>query len=136
MTPQEYLEQERRAEYKSEYVNGRVYAMSGGSRQHSAIAVHVGTALDTQFESRECEVYNSDIRVKVNETGLYTYPDVSAVCGESMFEDAVVDTLTNPTLIVEVLSPSTEAYDRGQNFYTIATSPHYRNTFSFRRRAH
>ena len=116
ITPQEYLEQERKAEYKSEYVNGRIYAMSGGSRQHSVIAVHIGTALDTQFEGRTCDIYNSDVRVKVNETGMYTYPDVSAVCGESVFEDAAVDTLINPILIVEVLSPSTEAYDRGDKF--------------------
>lgn len=116
ITPQEYLEQERKAAYKSEYINGRIYAMSGGSRQHSVIAVHIGTALDTQFEGRTCDVYNSDVRVKVNETGMYTYPDVSAVCGEPVFEDSVVDTLTNPTLIVEVLSPSTEAYDRGSKF--------------------
>ena len=116
VTPEQYLEQERKAEYKSEYVNGRIYAMSGVSKEHSVISIHITSALDAQFKGRECNVYGSDMSVKVNETGKYAYPDVSAVCGESVFEDDVLDTLTNPFVIVEVLSPSTEAYDRGAKF--------------------
>ena len=124
VTPQEYLEQERKAEFKSEYVHGRIYAMSGTSRAHNKIAVSITAELHTQFKNRSCEAFMSDIRVKVSETGMYTYPDVSAVCGESVFEDAVLDTLTNPSVIVEVLSSSTEAYDRGAKF------AHYRRVFS------
>ncbi len=115
-SPEEYLALERKAEYKSEYVNGGVFAMSGASREHNLIAVNVSAEIRSQFRSRPCEVYMSDMRVKVHSTGLYTYPDVVAVCGAPRFEDEHVDTLTNPTVIVEVLSPSTEGYDRGEKF--------------------
>ncbi|HEX9990194.1 MAG TPA: Uma2 family endonuclease [Chloroflexia bacterium] len=115
-TPEEYLALERKAEYKSEYINGQIYAMSGASREHILIAVNVVSEIRSQFRGRTCEVYNSDVRVKVSPGGTYTYPDAAAVCGEPRFEDAAVDTLTNPTVIVEVLSPSTEAYDRGEKF--------------------
>jgi Uma2 family endonuclease len=112
-TPEEYLALERKAPFKSEYINGQIYAMSGASREHILIAVNVVSEVRSQFRGRTCEVYNSDMRVKVSPSGTYTYPDAVAVCGESRFEDAAVDTLINPTVIVEVLSPSTEAYDRG-----------------------
>jgi Uma2 family endonuclease len=115
-TPEEYLALERTAEYKNEYVNGRIYAMTGASREHNLIAGNVFGELRTRLRGRACEVYMGDMRVRVSPTGLYTYPDVVALCGEPRFEDSHVDTLLNPTVIVEVLSPSTEAYDRGEKF--------------------
>ena len=120
ITPQQYLEWERKAETKSEYVNGQIYAMSDASRRHNIIALNFGAALNAQLQQRPCETYVGDMRVKVNETGKYAYPDVSAACGDIEFEDAEVDTLLNPILIVEVLSPSTENYDR------IGKFAHYR----------
>jgi Uma2 family endonuclease len=115
-TPEEYLAIERKADRKSEYVNGCRFAMAGASREHNLIALNVGREISQQFKDRPCEAYVSDMRVKVSETGLYTYPDVVALCGEPRFEDAKLDTLLNPMVIVEVLSESTEAYDRGDTF--------------------
>ena len=115
-TPQEYLAVEREAEVKSEYFNGGMFAMSGESREHNLIVTNIVRELSQQMKGRPCEVYPNDMRVKVSATGLYTYPDAIVVCGEPRFEDAHVDTLLNPTLIVEVLSASTAAYDRGQKF--------------------
>jgi Uma2 family endonuclease len=115
-TPEEYLALERKAEYKSELINGEIYAMSGGSKEHNRITLNLATVLTQQFKGRPCDVFSSDMRVKVSPTGAYTYPDVVAVCGGSTFEDDKLDTLTNPTVIAEVLSPSTEAYDRGEKF--------------------
>jgi Uma2 family endonuclease len=116
MTAEEYLAIERRAESRSEFRDGRIFAMSGGSREHSPLTGNVAAVLWAQLRDRPCETYSSAMRVKVSSTGLYTYPDVIVVCGEPRFEDAFVDTLLNPTVIVEVLSDSTEAYDRGRNF--------------------
>lgn len=115
-TPEQYLSIERAAEYKSEYVDGEIYAMSGASEEHNLISGNIFAALHSQFRGRACRVYTSDMRVKVSPTGVYTYPDVVAVCGEARFEDGQVDTLSNPMVIIEVLSPSTEAYDRGVKF--------------------
>jgi Uma2 family endonuclease len=116
VTPEEYLELERAAPYRSEYYRGEICAMSGASREHNLIVANVHAALHRQLRRRPCEVYPSDMRVKVSPTGLYTYPDVVVVCGKPQFEDAELDTLLNPTLLVEVLSESTEAYDRGAKF--------------------
>lgn len=112
-SPQEYLKLERKAEYKSEYFAGEIFAMSGASEEHNLIVGNVFAALHTQFRGRPCKVYASDMRVKVSKTGLYTYPDVVAVCEEAQLEDDQLDTLLNPTVLIEVLSKSTEAYDRG-----------------------
>ena len=112
LTPEEYLEIERKAETKSEYFQGRMFAMAGAREGHNLIVAHIIAQLDQQFRSRPCRVYASDMRVCVNAFGLYTYPDVVAVCGDRKFLDGQMDTLLNPNLIVEVLSPSTEAYDR------------------------
>jgi Uma2 family endonuclease len=125
-TPEEYLASERKAETKSEYFDGEIFAMSGVSREHNRIALDLASWLNAQFRGGPCEAFMSDMRVRVARTGLYTYPDVVAVCGEPRFEDDEVDTLLNPTLIVEVLSPSTEAYDRGRKF------DHYRRIESLR----
>jgi Uma2 family endonuclease len=119
-TPEEYLALERQAEYRSEYFNGEIFAMAGASREHNLIIANVVASLHGQLKGKPCEVYPSDMRVKVTATGLYTYPDVVVMCGEPQLEDQYGDTLLNPTLLVEVLSPSTEAYDRGEK------SAHYR----------
>jgi Uma2 family endonuclease len=116
LTPLQYLEIERKAEIKSEYIAGRMYAMSGASRRHNLIALNIGAELHTQMRNRACEAYVNDMRVKIDPREIYTYPDVAAVCGEPHFEDTHIDTLLNPTLIVEVLSDSTEKYDRGEKF--------------------
>jgi Uma2 family endonuclease len=115
-TPEEYLALERKAEYKSEYINGEIYAMSGASEAHNLITLNLATEIRQQFKGRPCRVYSTDMRVKVSATGMHTYPDVVALCGGSKFDGGEVDTLTNPAAIVEVLSPSTEAYDRGEKF--------------------
>jgi Uma2 family endonuclease len=115
-TPEEYLELERAAEYKSEYVNGEIFAMTGASRRHVLIVTNLVGELRGQLKKRDCAVYSRDLRVKVTPTGFYTYPDVIVVCGESRFSDAQMDTLINPNVIVEVLSESTKDYDRGGKF--------------------
>jgi len=123
-TLEEYLALERKAKYKSEYFNGEIFAMSGASERHNLIVGNVFAALHAQFRNRPCKAYASDMRVKVGQTGLYTYPDVVALCEEAQFDDNQKDTLLNPTVIFEVLSPSTEAYDRGEKF------AHYRKLAS------
>ena len=115
-SPEEYLALERKSDYKSEYVNGQIIAMAGASRQHNLIAGNLYREVSQQVRGRPCEAYISDIRVKVSRTGLYTYPDVVVVCGAIRFEGTSHDTLLNPLVIVEVLSASTEAYDRGEKF--------------------
>jgi Uma2 family endonuclease len=115
-TPEEYLALERKADCKSDYVNGQVLAMAGASRIHNLIAGNLYREISQQLRGRPCEAYISDMRVKVSHMGFYTYPDVVVVCGEIHFEDVDNDTLLNPTVIVEVFSASTEAYDRGEKF--------------------
>ncbi len=116
ITPEVYLELERKADYKSEYLNGEIYAMGGASPRHVLIVTNVVAELRNQLKSRPCTVYSTDLRVRVSPNGLYTYPDVVIVCDTPQFSDQRRDTLTNPTLIVEVLSPSTKDYDRGEKF--------------------
>jgi Uma2 family endonuclease len=116
LSPEEYLARERRAETKSEYYDGEIFAVAGGSEEHSIIAVNVAGALNFRLADRPCKVYNSDMRVQVDQDGPYAYPDVSVVCGEAEFADEKRDTLLNPTVLVEVLSPTTEAWDRGGKF--------------------
>ena len=120
-TPEEYIARERKSLIKSEYRNGKIYAMPGASRAHNLIVVHVCGELYVQLRDRTCEVYPSDMRVKVSAAGLYTYPDVIVVCDEPRFDDTHFDTLLNPTVLIEVLSPSTAAYDRGQKFASYQT---------------
>jgi Uma2 family endonuclease len=115
-TPEEYLALERRAEYKSEYFAGEIFAMAEASPVHNAIVFNAAGALFPQLRGGPCRGYGSDLRVKVSESGLYTYPDLVVACGEPEFDDEHRDTLLNPTLLLEVLSTSTEAYDRGGKF--------------------
>jgi Uma2 family endonuclease len=116
ITPEEYLARERAAEYKSEYLNGEIFAMAGAKEPHNLVAGNIFAKLHAQLERRPCKVYPSDMRLKVSPTGLYTYPDVMVVCDEAQFDDDEDDTLLNPALIVEVLSKSTARYVRGDKF--------------------
>jgi len=115
-TPEQYLALERKADFKSEYCNGYIIAMAGTSKEHNQVAGNVYRKIGNQIEDRPCTIYFSEMRVRVSPTGLYTYPDVVAFRGEAEFEDDKIDTLLNPTIIAEVLSPTTEAYDRGDKF--------------------
>ena len=115
-TSAEYLEFERQSEVRHEYIDGEIFEMAGTTRNHNRISTNVVRLLDNQLLERDCNVYSSDMRVKITSTEKYTYPDVVAVCGEEFFEDSTEDTLLNPMLIIEVLSKSTEAYDRGAKF--------------------
>ncbi len=115
LTPEEYLAGERLAETRSEYYDGETFAMAGGSEPHSLIAANVIAELGLQLRPTPCRVYTSDLRVRATEES-YVYPDVTIVCGEARFSDEERDVLLNPTLIVEVLSPATEAWDRGGKF--------------------
>lgn len=121
LTPEEYLVMEREADFKSEFRNGNIVMMPGASRQHNLITGNIFGEIYVQLLNRTCEVYINDMRVKVSETGLYTYPDVVVVCDEPRFEDGYFDTLLNPTVIVEELSPSTENYDRNEKFMSYQT---------------
>ncbi|MBA3713510.1 MAG: Uma2 family endonuclease [Pyrinomonadaceae bacterium] len=128
ITPEEYLAIERKAETRSEYFDGEMFpmnsvsrrhdsqSMTAASRRHNLIAGNIFAALHRQLSDRPCEVYASDMRVRVPATGLYTYPDIAVACEEPQAEDSHFDTLLNPVMIVEVLSDSTEAYDRGKKF--------------------
>ena len=116
ITQQEYLELERQSETKNEYWNGEIYAMAGASKRHTLIAANVIASLHSQLKGRPCSVHTGDLRVKVSPTGLYTYPDVVVLCGKPQYDDRVQDTVSNPTVIIEVLSKSTESYDRGVKF--------------------
>jgi Uma2 family endonuclease len=125
-TAEEYLTLERNASYKSEFHDGQIYAMTGASRKHNLITVNIAGVLRSQLKKRPCEAYTNDMRVKAAEAHSYHYPDIVVVCGTPQFEDAQLDTLLNPTLLIEVLSPSTEAYDRGGKF------AHYRKIATLR----
>jgi Uma2 family endonuclease len=116
LSPEEYLALERKAEGKSEYVEGVMYAMAGGSERHNLIAANVIIAIGVQLRNRPCRVYPSDLKVRVPNSKRFFYPDVSVVCGESRFADDERDVILNPVLVVEVLSESTAAYDRGKKF--------------------
>lgn len=114
-TPEEYLESERRAERKSEYYCGQIYAMAGASLEHNRITRNILFQFQLQMQGRPCESFTNDLRVRVEEVH-YTYPDVVALCGEPEMDPLDGDTLVNPMVIIEVLSPSTEDYDRGRKF--------------------
>jgi Uma2 family endonuclease len=116
LTPEQYLELDRASELRNEYYKGRMYAMSGGTFNHAGIIGNFAFELKTALKGRPCFVTTNDVRVRISADGLYTYPDVVVVCGEPVFADERNDTLLNPALIVEVLSRTTEAYDRGFKF--------------------
>lgn len=115
-TPEEYLALEREADYKSEYLDGLIYAMAGSSPEHSAITANAVINIGGQLLDRPCQVFSSDMKVRTALRGLYAYPNLSIVCGEPQFHDEKRDVLVNPIVIVEVLSDAMEAYDRGKKF--------------------
>ncbi len=116
LTAEEYLGQERVAEFKSEYVNGDVTAMAGGSSNHSEIATNVIGIIKQQLIERPCRVFNSDLKVRIDKANSFRYPDVSGLCGPILYHDKTRDAYCNPAVIFEVLSPSTESFDRGEKF--------------------
>jgi Uma2 family endonuclease len=126
LTVEEYLAAERRAERKHEYYAGEIFAMAGASRRHALIVTNLVRELSERLRRRPCEVYSTDLRLRVASTGLFTYPDVMVVCGAPEFAAEDPDTLVNPVLIVEVLSETTKNYDRGEKFR------HYRTLASLR----
>lgn len=126
LTEEQYLEIERKAEFKSEYFQGEMFAMAGAVEAHNRLVNRFSNLFYLRLDQGACRTYTNDMRVRVSETRLYTYPDVIVVCEEPQFLDKRRDNLLNPGLIVEVLSPSTEAYDRGRKF------DHYRTIDSLK----
>jgi Uma2 family endonuclease len=116
LTPEQYLEIERKAEFKSEYYQGEMFAMSGARVPHIRIVRNAMRELSNQLRDKSCEPFSNDMRVCVSPVGFYTYPDIVVVCGELKMLDNEFDTLLNPTVIIEVLSESTEDYDRSKKF--------------------
>ena len=133
LTPEEYITLERKAIpdaeiVRSEYINGEIIKMPGASFAHNLMTNNISGELRARLKGSECAVFANDMRISIPTAKSYFYPDVGVVCEEPRFEDDVFDTLLNPIVIVEVLSPSTEAYDRGEKFATIAKSHRCRNT--------
>lgn len=120
-TPADYLAFERGHPGKHEFADGRLILQAGGSRNHALIGTNVTSSIHQQLRLRSCIVYGSDMRVVIPQARRYVYPDISVVCESANFEDSFDDTLTNPTLIIEILSPSTERYDRGKKFQAYQT---------------
>jgi Uma2 family endonuclease len=128
MSVEEYLEFERASETKHEYYGGEVLAMAGASYDHNTIVGNIFATLHAQLRGKPCRVNFSDIRVPIPDSGLFTYPDLTVVCGPPQFRDERRDSLLNPKVIIEVLSPSTESHDRGkkfQHYRTIASLDEY-----------
>ena len=126
--PEEYLALERRAEYKNEYFDGEIFAMVGASRKHNLIKTNITRELSQRLKNKPCEVYPGDMRIRIPKANIYTYADITVACGQPEFEDAELDTLLNPDLIVEVLSKSTASYDRRRKFAfyrTVESLTHY-----------
>jgi Uma2 family endonuclease len=120
MSRAEYVAAERTSSQRHEYLGGEVYAMAGGTPEHGALAAAIMGELRAALMDKRCRVYSSDVRISIRETRLVTYPDASVVCGQLETDPEDPDAITNPRLVVEVLSDSTEAYDRG------AKAAHYR----------
>ena len=115
-TPEEYLDLERLSEIRHEFLDGTVYAMAGESPTHSAICFNLAGALHPQLRGTNCRGFSPNMKVRAGESGLYAYPDLAVACGEAFFHDKHGDVLLNPTVIFEVLSRSTQTYDRGEKF--------------------
>lgn len=122
-TPEEYLELEETAEYKSEYINGQIIPMAGGSTNHNRIAGNFYAALNFAFKQQNYEVFMGDVRLWIPQKRIYTYPDVMIVAGEPDYFNNRTDTILNPQVIVEVLSKSTKGYDREDKFEAYRTIP-------------
>jgi Uma2 family endonuclease len=116
LTPDEYLAVERESEFKSEYVDGLVYEMTGAALNHIRIVTNLTAELAFQLRGRPCEALSNEMKVRMPDSRKFFYPDVVGLCGEPQFHDEREDIILNPTLLIEVLSPSTEAFDRGSKF--------------------
>ncbi len=122
-TPREYLALEKDAQYRSEYVNGEIFTMTGATKPHINIVTNLTGSLFNLLKDKDCEVYANQMRVRTPDTTFYTYPNIAVVCGDPVLEDQASATLVNPCLIIEVLSPSTEAYDRTKKFAAYRSIP-------------
>src|SRR5262249_49973851 len=114
---EEYLARERESVTRHEYLDGQIYDMAGGRLQHSRIFIKLAVEIGSQLRGRECEALSPNMKVKAGDSGLFAYPDLSVVCGKPVFLDSHRDVLLNPVVIFEVLSPTTEGYDRGEKFF-------------------
>lgn len=123
LSPEDYLAMERTSIEKSEYYKGEVFAMAGAGNNHNIITANIIITIGSFLKGKSCTVYPSDMRLHIPQNSLYTYPDVMIVCGQKRFLDDKKDTILNPVLIVEVLSPNTEAYDRGEKFRLYRSIP-------------
>ncbi|MEO5911315.1 MAG: Uma2 family endonuclease [Pelobium sp.] len=127
ITEEEYLEQERKAEHKSEFYKGEVFAMAGATKEHNKIVASLIAEIGQYLKGKKCTFFPSDLRTHNFANGFYTYPDVTIVCGEEKYLDDRFDTLTNPTVLIEVLSAATEDYDRGTKFKLYRSIPSLQN---------
>jgi len=116
VTAEDYLRQERLAETRSEFVNGEVIAMAGGTLIHDEIASNILGSLKQQLKGRPCKIFSGNVKVRIDKANVFHYPDVSGLCGSVLHHDKVRDAYCNPSVILEILSPSTETYDRGEKF--------------------
>ncbi len=123
VSPEEYLATERAAQQKHQYFKGEVLAMSGASIAHNGIFHNVYGQLFNHLKGKDCKPYGSDLRIHIPENSLFTYPDISIICGPPVITDEVADTVTNPTIIIEILSKSTADYDRGGKFSLYRSIP-------------
>jgi Uma2 family endonuclease len=123
ITPEEYLAMEEAAEYRSEYYQGEIFAMAGATSNHNLIAGEVYTQMNLAFKGKDCVAYIIDVRLWIKANGLFTYPDLMVVCGKTEFYENRKDTITNPALVVEVLSEATKDYDRGTKFMLYRSIP-------------
>ena len=121
VTPEEYLAAERLSETRSEYLDGGVYPMTGASLNHGRIVINVATELALRLRERDCDVLVNGMKVRLQESRKFFYPDICVLCSPPQFHDERKDIITNPELVVEVLSPSTEAFDRGAKFQAYRT---------------
>jgi Uma2 family endonuclease len=115
-TPEEYLRLERESDVRHEYIDGEIFEMAGAGKRHNQISANLMRLIGNRILERDCSIYSSDMRVKIPIPEKYTYPDLVGTCGGEKFEEENEDTLLNPNLLVEILSKSTEAYDRGTKF--------------------
>jgi Uma2 family endonuclease len=124
LSPEEYLFGERQAKEKSEFYNGELFAMAGAKEAHNLIVTNLLREISTFLKNKPCKVYPSDMKVYAHKGNFFTYPDITIVCGKAEFYDTNQDVLVNPEVIIEVLSSTTEKYDRGKKFELYRNNPH------------
>ena len=126
-TIEEYLEMENAALEKHEYYKGEIFAMSGASARHNVISSNLIISLGISLKGKSCQPYGSDMRIHIPENSLFTYPDISIICGDVTISDEDENTAIGPTVIIEILSPSTRNYDRGEKFMLYRAIPALKN---------